>query len=207
MTENSSFRRQSGFSLTLLIIILLVGLLAGVIGAVLGASLFAKQGPAGVQGEKGDSGSQGLQGVQGVPGINGTDSILQIVQNRNSTTFATDSYTLMQWSNASVDDSSLKTSIIVQAGSKLFVQFSASHRLEPPMSIWIRIVVDDLYNSSKYECSTGPPASGTYQFPGHIEFLTDALNAGSHTIAVQFYLEAGSSPILERTLTITEMRQ
>lgn len=207
MTENSSFRKQSGFSLKLLIIILLVGLLAGAIGAVLGASLFAKQGPAGVQGEKGDSGSQGLQGVQGVPGINGTDSILQIVQNRNSTTFATDSYNLTQWSNASVDDSSLKTSIIVQAGSKLFVQFSASHKLEPPMSIWIRIVVDDLYNSSKYECSTGPPASGTYQFPGHIEFLTDALNAGSHTITVQFYLEDGSPPILERTLTIIEMRQ
>ena len=187
-----------------------MGLLAGAIGAVLGATLFAKQGPAGVQGEKGDSGSQGpqgLQGVQGVSGINGTDSILQIVQNRNSTTFATDSYTLMQWSNASVDDSSLKTSIIVQTGSKLFVQFSASHRLEPPMSVWIRIVVDDLYNSSKYVCSTGPPASGTYQFPGHIEFLTDALNAGSHMITVQFYLEAGSPPILERTLTITEIRQ
>ncbi|MCK4669344.1 hypothetical protein KAT21_04420 [Candidatus Bathyarchaeota archaeon] len=74
-----------------------------------------------------------------------------------------------------------------------------------PASIWVRIVVDGAYNSSMYVCSTGPPASGTYKISGHIEFLTDSLNSGLHTVNVQFFREVGSPTILARTLTVFEI--
>jgi hypothetical protein len=49
-------------------------------------------------------------------------------------------------------------------------------------------------------------ASGTYKMSGHIEFLTDPLKTGSHTINVQFRREeTGSTELLDRTLTVTEI--
>jgi len=111
----------------------------------------------------------------------------------------------MQWFNFSDLDSSMEIIINVQPDSKIFAQFSSTHRLEPPASIWVRIVVDGAYNSSIYVCSTGPPASGTYKIPGHIEFLTDSLNTGPHTVNVQFLREVGSPTTLERTLTVIEI--
>ena len=205
---------------------LVIGLLAGAIGAALGAQIFIKpgppgpEGPTGLQGEQGlvgpegsqgaqgpvgPQGEQGEQGPQGLPGVNGTDTVLQIVQKKNDTEAGVDGYPLMQWYNISDFDSSMEIVIGVQQDSKIFVQFSSSHRLEPPASIWIRIAVDGTHNSSKYVCSTGPPASGTYVIPGHMEFLTDSLDAGSHTINVQFLREVGSPVILDRTFTATEI--
>jgi len=108
------------------------------------------------------------------------------------------------WSRRWIDPS-MKITINVQQNSKIFAQFSSTHQLEPPESIWIRIVVDDNYNSSRYICSTGPPASGTYKMTGHIEFLTNSLNAGTHTINVQFLIESGSPDILDRTITVIEI--
>ena len=205
---------MNGYSWKLLVLALVIGLLAGIIGAVLSAQIFIQPGPPGPQGEKGDEGdvgtsgpqgSQGEQGIQGIPGVNGTDGILQAIQKSNDTQVDVDSYIAMQWFNLSDIDSSMETIIDVQQDSKIFVQFSTYCILEPPASIWIRIVVDGIYNSSKYVCSTGPPASGTYQIPGHIELLTDLLNAGPHTINVQFLREVGSPSILDRTLTIIEI--
>jgi hypothetical protein len=69
----------------------------------------------------------------------------------------------------------------------------------------VRIVVDNVYNSSAYYCSTGPPASGTYKIPGHIEFLTDSLNAGAHLINIQFLREIGSPITLDRIVTVLEI--
>jgi hypothetical protein len=202
---------------------LVIGLLAGLIGAVLSAQFFIQPGPAGPQGEKGDEGDmgdpgpqgaegeqgvqgpQGMQGLQGISGINGTDSILQMIQKRNSTEVSIDNYNLTQWFNISDFDSSMSLIIDVQQDSRIFAQFSTSHTLEPPASIWVRIVVDGVLNSSKYECSTGPPASGTYKIPGHVEFLTDLLDAGLHTINVQFLREVGNPTINERTLTAIEI--
>jgi hypothetical protein len=204
----------------LIALALVIGLLAGILGAVLSAQIFIKPGPAGPQGEKGDTGDtgsqgeqgpqgeqglQGEQGPQGIPGLNGTDAILQMIQKSNDTEIFTDNYLSMQWFNISDIDSSMEVVINVQQDSKIFVQFSTHHRLEPPASIWIRIDVDGVYNSSKYACSTGPPASGVYLIPGHIEFLTDLLDAGSHTVNVQFLRENGSPTILERILTVTEI--
>jgi len=107
--------------------------------------------------------------------------------------------------NMSDFDSSMKITINVQQNSKIFAQFSGTHTLEPPASVWVRIVVDNNYNSSTYICSTGPPASGTYTMTGHVELLTNPLNAGSHIIDVQFLVESGSPQILDRTLTVIEI--
>jgi len=218
-----SGREQNRYAWKLLALALVIGLLAGAIGAALSAQIFIKpgpqgeqglQGPQGEKGDKGDTGDLGLQGPQGeqgeqgpqgIPGVNGTDAILQIIQKRNDTEIDIDGYTEMQWFNISDVDSSMEVIINIQPDSKIFVQFSTTHRLEPPASIWVRIVVDGAYNSSIYVCSTGPPASGTYKIPGHIEFLTDSLNTGPHTVNVQFLREVGSPTILERTLTVIEI--
>ena len=206
----------------LIVLALVIGLLASVMSSFITAKMMIErgppgppgpqgtQGPAGLQGEKGDTGDagpQGPQGLQGIAGTNGTDSILQIFQNRNNTEVDVGSYTLMQWYNFSDFDPAMKIIINVEQNSKIFVEFSNTHTLDPPASIWVRIVVDNVYNSSMYICSTGPPASGTYKMPGHIEFLTNSLNAGLHTVNVQFLREIGSPITLGRTLTVIEIGQ
>ena len=113
----------------------------------------------------------------------------------------------MQWYNISDFDPSMEITMNVQQNSKIFAQFSGTHTLSPPASIWIRIVVDGTYNSSVYTCSVGPPASGTYTMTGHVEFLTNSLDSGSHTINAQLWIEDEPLNILmlDRTLTIMEI--
>jgi len=196
-----------------LALILVIGLSAGVIGAALSAQILIKPGPEGPQGEQGpagpqgEQGPQGVEGSQGIPGVNGTDSILQILQNRNGTQVAISNYTEMQWHNFSNLDSSMEMAINVQQDSKIFAQFSGTNTLQPPASIWIRIVVDNNYNSSRYVCSLGSTARGAHTNTGHIEVLTDPLNAGTHIISVQFWIEDGPLNILllDRTLTVIEV--
>jgi len=190
---------------------LVLGLLGGVLGATLGVKVLVLSGPVGPKGDEGDTGAtgatgaQGSQGAQGVPGVNGTDSIIQIIQRMNGSQINTSGYTAMQWFNLSVVDSSMRVIVSVQQNSRVFVEFSAVQQLSPPASIWVRIVVDSVFNSSKYICSTGPPASGTYTFPGHTEFLTASLNAGLHTVEAQFLRETGSPLMIDRTLTVMEV--
>ncbi len=191
MVERKRERDKYGWKL--LVLVLVIGLLAGVLGGVLAGYAFVKPGP------------QGEQGPQGIPGVDGTDAILQIIQKRNDTQVDTGNYTAMQWYNISDFDSSMEITINVQQNSKIFAQFSCTHELEPPTSIWVRIVVDNNYNSTTGICAIGPPAAGTYKMTGHIEFLTNSLNAGSHTINVQFLRETGSPEILDRTLTVIEI--
>lgn len=194
----------------------MIGLLASVVGAALTAQMFVKPGPQGEQGsqgekgDKGDTGDIGPQGEQGLPGIagvNGTNSILQILQNRNATQVDVSGYNATQWYNMSDFDSAMKITINVQQNSRVFAQLSGSYTLDRPASLWIRIVVDNNYNSSMCILYVGPSsASGAYKMSGHIEFLTDPLNAGSHTINVQFQREgAGSTELLDRTLTVMEI--
>ncbi len=187
---------------------LAIGLLGGAIGGALIAPFFVIPGPVGLQGPEGPQGSQGEQGPQGpqgIPGINGTDAILQILQSRNDTQEDIGIYTEDQWFNMSEFDFSMRVSINIQQDSKIFAQFSGTYYLSSQASIWIRIVVDSNYNSSRYMCSLLTPASGTFRLPGHIEFLTNPLNEGQHTIDVQFYRESGSPLILDRTLTVMEI--
>jgi len=199
---NRGGREQKKYGWTILALALIIGLLAGVLGAVLGAQVFVKQGPSGPQGDTGDVGPQGPQGLGGA---NGTDSILQVIQKRNETEIDTVNFTIMQWVNISDIDASMMVTFNVQQNSKILIQFSTSQRLEPPASIWIRIVVDGVQNSSKYVCATGPPASGTYVIPGYVDFLTDSLTAGQHTVNVQALRQVGSPVLLDRTLTVTEI--
>ncbi len=207
----SSRREWPQFSWKLLALLMAIALLAGIIGATVGAQFFVRPGPPGpqgepgLQGELGPQGVQGVQGTQGPPGANGTDTVLQVVQTRNDTQVDIDSYAIMEWHNLSNIDPSMETIVDVQQDSKILVQFSTYCRLEPPASLWIRIVVDGVANSSRYVCSTGPPASGIYQIPGCTTFLTDSLAAGTHTINVQFLREVGTPSIFDRTLTTIEI--
>jgi len=153
----------------------------------------------------GPQGSQGPQGPQGIRGIDGTDAILQILQSRNDTQKDIGGYTTMQWFNMSQFDPSMKITISLQQNSKIFAQFSSTQSLSSPASMWIRINVDNNYNSSTYKCSIGPPSPGVFVVPGHIEFLTNPLNAGQHTIYMQFLRENGSPLILDRTFTVMEI--
>jgi hypothetical protein len=210
--ESSKESSRSTYTWKLMILALIIGFLGGILGAALVVPLFVKpgpqgeQGPQGLQGPPGAEGPPGPPGQQGIPGINGTNSILQVLQNRNATKKDISGYTLLQWFNMSDFDSSMRITINIQQNSKIFAQFSGTQSLSAPASFSVRIVVDNEYNSSIYKCSLGPPASGTFIIPGHIEFLTDSLDAGQHTIDVQFLREQGSPILLlDRTLTVMEI--
>jgi hypothetical protein len=165
------------------------------------------QGEQGIQGEQGPTGPQGIQGpqgVQGLPGTDGSNSIIQVIQNSNTTTFETLSYTAMQWLNMSQLDSSMVININVQQNSRLLIQFSASISINAA-SLQTRLVVDNSYNSTVSVNSVSSSSAGTVRFPNHIEFLTVPLNSGLHTINVQILRETGSPTILDRTITIMEI--
>jgi len=209
-----------------LALLLIASLVLGFVGGVIGSLLFAIPGPAGAQGAPGQDGLDGLQGetgsqgpagptgpqgeqgpqgLQGIPGTDGINSILQTIQNRNTTIQNTENYTAMEWFNMSESDSSMMVTIDVQQNSRLLVQFSATVSLEPPGSLRMRIVVDNSLNSTESVSSVGPPSAGTFKFPSHIEFLTEPLNSGFHTIHLQLLRETGSPIILDRTLTVIEI--
>jgi hypothetical protein len=95
--------------------------------------------------------------------------------------------------------------INVQQNSKLLIQFSASISINPPASLQTRIVVDNNYNSTTAKNSVGSSSTGTMTLSNHIEFLTDPLTSGSHTINLQILRENGAPTILDRTITITEI--
>jgi hypothetical protein len=165
-------------------------------------------GPAGPQGEQGltgPQGEQGPQGVQGPPGTDGSNSVIQALQSRNTTAFETQSYATVQWVNMSELDSSMIININVQQNSRLLIQFSASISIDPPGGLQTRIVVDNTYNSTVSMNSVGSSSAGLSKFPNHIEFLTDPLNSGTHTINLQLLRENGSPLILERSLTVIEI--
>jgi hypothetical protein len=163
------------------------------------------QGPAGEQGETGTTGPEGPQGVQGIPGADGSNSIIQVIQSSNTTIFETLSYTAMQWANMSQHDSSMMLNVDVQQNSMLLIQFSASISISSAASLQIRIVLDGNYNSTISVNSVGSSSAGLVRFPSHIDFLTNPLISGTHTINVQILRENGSPMILDRTITIMEI--
>jgi len=215
-----------------LAILLMVSIILGLIGGVTSSFLAAKPGPqgeqgapgkdgvdgqdgsqgpvgpAGPQGEQGllgPEGEQGPQGVQGIPGTDGSNSVIQAIQNKNTTILDTQRYTSMQWANISDLDSTMMININVQQNSRLIIQFSASISIDPPGSLQTRIVLDNNYNSTVSKNSVSSSSTGIITFPNHIEFLTDPLNSGSHTINLQILRENGSPIILDRTFTVIEI--
>lgn len=214
---------QSNVAWKLIVLALVIGFLGGILGAALIAPLMGvagpqglvgeqglqgasgPQGPEGPQGETGAQGVQGLTGPQGVPGLDGTDAVLQIMQVRNASQNDLSGFSSMQWFNMSTFDSSMKLTINIQANSRIFAEFSTTIYMTSPGSIWVRLIVDNAQNSSVFKCSSLAPASGIFNMPGHVEFLTGNLTAGQHTIEVQFLRENGSPAILDRTLTVMEI--
>jgi len=215
-----------------LAILLMVSIILGLIGGVTSSFLAAKPGPQGEQGPPGKDGvdgqdgsqgpvgpagpqgehglpgpegEQGPQGVQGIPGTDGSNSVIQAIQNKNTTILDTQSYTSMQWANISDLDSTMMININVQQNSRLIIQFSASISIDPPGSLQTRIVLDNNYNSTVSKNSVSSSSTGIITFPNHIEFLTDPLNSGSHTINLQILRENGSPIILDRTFTVIEI--
>lgn len=212
-----------------LAILLIVSIILGLAGGLTSSFLAAKpgpqgeqgipgetgpegpQGPAGEQGPQGETGAAGpagatgSEGPQGLPGTDGSNSVIQVIQSRNTTIFETQSYTTMQWFNMSGLDSTMMININVQQNSKLLIQFSASISINPPASLQTRIVVGNNYNSTVSKNSVGSSSTGIMTLSNHIEFLTDPLNSDVHTINLQILRENGSPTILDRTITITEI--
>lgn len=214
---------KENFTWKALALVLVIALIAGAVSGTLAALFLVGPGPEGPQGEQGEQGPQGEQGVQGLqgeqgelgpqgeqgeqglPGLDGTNAILQTLQNRNDTQVDIGAFTEDQWFNMSEFDSSMRITIDIQNNSKIFAQFSSTHYLDSPASIWVKIVVDNIYNSSEYMCSLLTPASGSFRLPGHMEFLSNPLVQGLHVVEVQFYRETGSPLVLGRTLTVMEI--
>ena len=163
------------------------------------------QGEKGDQGDKGDTGTQGPQGEPGLPGTDGSNSIIQVIYSRNSTIFETQSYPTMQWVSVSERDSSMMINVNVQQNSRLLIQFSASISITAPGSLQTRIVVDNTYTSTVSVNSVSSASTGIVKVSDHIEFVTDPLTSGSHTINLQILRESGSPTILDRTITIMEI--
>jgi hypothetical protein len=102
-------------------------------------------------------------------------------------------------------DSSMVININVQQYSRLLIQFSASISIDPPGSLQTRIVVDNNFNSTVCLNSVGSSSTGLMRFLNHIEFLTDPLTIGTHTINLQILRENGTPTILDRTITVMEI--
>ena len=95
--------------------------------------------------------------------------------------------------------------IDVQQNSRLLIQFSASIYISTPGFLQTRIVVDDNYNSTASLTSVGSSSAGIVRLPSHIDFVTNPLNSGTHTINLQILREYGSPIILDRTIIVMEI--
>ena len=111
----------------------------------------------------------------------------------------------MQWVNVSELDSSMMINIDVQQNSRLLIQFSASISIAAPASLQTRIVVDNNDISTVSKNSASSSSTGTINFSEHIDFVTNPLNIGTHTINLQVLRESGSATILDRTITVMEI--
>lgn len=213
--------------ITLLAVV--VALIFALVSGLVGAYLFAKPGPQGLEGEQGiqgvigpqgaqglqgiqgDRGEQGIQGdrgeqgIQGEPGLNGTNSIIQIIQSQNVTPVSLETYSLTQWYNMSVFDSSMTLTVDIQSESRIWAEFLSTATFTNS-EVWLRIVVDNQYNSTV--CYIGcfeVPSSPTLHLPIQVRILTDTLPAGTHTVDVQFYRFNGFPTLLDRSLYVTEL--
>ena len=177
----------------------------GETGATGPAGATGPPGPTGATGATGAAGTEGPQGEQGPPGTDGNNSVIQVIQRRNTTTFETQSYAIMQWVNVSDLDSAMMININVQQDSRLLIQFSASISIDPPGSLQTRIVVDNNDISTVSKNSVGSSSTGIMTLSNHIEFLTGPLDSGSHIVNLQILRESGSPIILDRTITVMEI--
>jgi hypothetical protein len=206
-----------------ILLIVVAALIFCLIGGVLGAFIFTKPGPQGIQGEQGtqgeqgpqgiqgeqgtqgEQGPQGIQGEQGTQGEQGLNSVIQTIQNQNENSDSLATYSQDVWYNMSVFDSSMRITMNIQNQSKIYAKFSSSNSLGAGSSLWLRISVDNQSNSTVSRSRVGSPATQNWILPCYVEFLTDSLSAGQHTIEVQFMIDSTQVSILGRTLTVMEL--
>lgn len=228
-------RSRNSNSRTALLVIIIVSLLIGLVGGIIGAFFFAKpgsegpQGLQGIQGEQGVTGSTGAtgpagetgatgatgaqgesgpigpQGIQGEPGLNGTSAILQVVQSQNISQLGLGAYMLDQWHNMSDTDNSMRITINIQNQSRIYAEFLSSVNIASLGSLWIRIVVDNQFNSTICRVGVLGPNSVNMNIPVQVEIVTDALPAGQHTIDVQVLRDSGTLAIMDRSLVVMEL--
>lgn len=162
------------------------------------------RGEQGVQGVQGPKGDQGAQGEQGIPGLNGADSV-QIIQNLNETNMNVETFAINQWHNMSIMDSSMKIVIDVENQSRILAKFSSSVELEEDTQLLLKLNVDNLFNSTVLKSRVGYTRNSIYCIPVYVEYLTDPLSAGLHTIEIQFQCDSSLPIVLGRTLTVMEI--
>jgi hypothetical protein len=163
------------------------------------------QGPQGLTGPQGEQGEQGPIGPQGIQGEQGLNSVVQIIQNRNETSKSLAAYTSGVWYNMSVFDSSMRITIDIQNQSKIYVKFSSSNDFGAENQLSLRIRLDNQFNSTVSVTRIGSVGSHTWILPCYLEFLTDSLSAGQHTIEIQFMVDDAPTTVLGRTLTVMEL--
>ena len=193
-----AYARKEPISRKVVVLIAVVALISGLISGIVGAYIFAKTGPQGIQGYVGP------QGIQGEPGLNGTNTILQIIQSQNVTQASLETYNLTQWYNMSVFDSSMRLTINVQSQSRICAEFVSTVSFTNS-EVWLRIVVDNQYNSTVCYAGLLGPSAPAMHLPIQVKTLTDALSAGTHTIDVQFYRFSGLPTLMDRSLYVTEL--
>jgi hypothetical protein len=163
------------------------------------------QGPQGVQGPQGEQGIQGDQGPQGVQGEAGLNSVIQIIQNQNETSDSLAPYSPDIWYNMSVFDVSMRITMDVQNQSKIYAKFLSSNLLHGQSFLSLRFSIDNQFNSINSTILIGSPADQTWIVPCYIEFLSDSLSDGQHTIEIQFMTNSPLTSVLERSLTVMEL--
>jgi len=203
-----------------ILLVIVCAFIFGLIGGVLSALFFVKngvdgakgeQGPQGIQGIQGETGPQGVQGatgpqgVQGEPGQNGANAILQVVQSQNVTQASLGAYTFGQWHNMSVADNSMRITVDDQDQSRIYAEFLSSVYLSSEASIFLRIVVDNQYNSTVCMAGLSGSSAPDMYIPAQVRILTGALPAGQHTIDVQFLRDDGTQIIMDRSLVAMEL--
>ena len=114
-------------------------------------------------------------------------------------------YTLDQWYNMSVADSSMRITINVQDQSRIYAEFHSSVNIASLASIRLRIVVDNQYYSTVCMLGILTPSAVTMNLPAQVSIVTDALPAGQHTIDVQFFRDDGIPTIMGRSLVVMEL--
>ena len=205
------------------LLLVIIAIIAGLLGGLLGGLLFAQpgpQGPQGVQGTLGQQGEQGIQGeqglqgqqgaqgpqgIQGEPGLDGSNSVVQIIQSQNVTTANLGAYTIGQWYNMSVLDSSMRLTINVRNQSRVNAEFLSTVTISSEGAISLRIVVDNQFNSTVCNAGIINVPALTINFPIQVKILTMTLPAGEHTIDVQFRRDNGSPVLMERSFYVTEL--
>ena len=92
----------------------------------------------------------------------------------------------------------------VQNQSRIFAKFMSTLELGAETQIILRIIVDNLFYEG-FMYRLGDPSTAAWIVPCYVEFLTDPLAAGQHTVEMQFQRDISIPIVLGRTMTVMEI--